>query len=64
MITGPERELVRIIARGAPWRGSPGARLRWDALTEAGEVLAEGTEHPFPDGAHVLAEHGLVPKRW
>jgi hypothetical protein len=39
-----------------------GLRLRWDALTEAGEVLACATEHPLADGAHVLAERGLHPE--
>jgi hypothetical protein len=58
-------ELVRIIARRVPWPdlaakpNRSGLRLRWDALTEAGELLAAATEHPLADGAHVLAERGL-----
>ena len=61
-------EPVRIIARRVPWPdlaakpNRSGLRLRWDALTEAGELLATATEHPLADGAHVLAERGLHPE--
>ena len=61
-------EPVRIIARRVPWPdlaarpNRSGLRLRWDALTEAGELLATATEHPFADGAHVLAARGFHPE--
>ena len=53
---------LRIIARSVPWKRTPGCRLRWDALTEEGEVLVEGTEYPMADGAYALArrERGRV----
>lgn len=63
--SGRSQTVVRIIARRVPWP-SPrvrsdrsGLRLRWDALTEAGELLASATEHPFADGAYVLAGRGV-----
>lgn len=61
-------EPVRIIARRVPWPdlaakpNRSGLRLRWDALTEAGELLAAATDYPLADGAHVLAERGLHPE--
>lgn len=50
---------LRIIARRCTWPASPGARLRWDALTEAGELLVKATEFPLHDGAYVLARRGI-----
>src|SRR5688500_7732271 len=61
-------EPVRIIARRAPWPdlsakpNRSGLRVRWDALTEAGELLVAATEHPLADGAHALAERGRRPE--
>jgi hypothetical protein len=61
-------EPLRIIARPVAWPSlterpnRSGLRRRWDALTEAGELLASATEWPFADGAHVLAERGLHPE--
>lgn len=61
-------EPVRIIARRMPWPdlsarpSRSGLRLRWDALTEGGELLVAATEHPLADGAHALAERGLQPE--
>jgi hypothetical protein len=63
--SGGRHEVVRIIARRVPWlslRACPdrsGLRPRWDALTEAGELLTQATEYPLADGAHVLAERGI-----
>ena len=57
--TNGPRGVIRIIARRCPWTSSPGARLRWDALTEDGELLAEATEWPLEGGAHALALRGV-----
>ena len=57
--------VLRIIARRISWPdlarkpSRSGLRLRWDAVTEAGDVLVWATEHPLADGAHVLAQGGL-----
>lgn len=56
--------ILRIVARRVPWpdpRGGSrsGLRLRWDAMTEDGELLVAATEYPLADGAHVLlSRHG------
>lgn len=56
--------LLRIVARRV-WPSTKeqsnraGLRLRWDALTEGGDVLAEATEHPLLDAAHALALRGV-----
>ena len=60
-------QIIRLIARRVPWpdlRTRPdrsGLRLRWDALTEAGEVLVAATTHPFFDGALALIQRGADP---
>jgi hypothetical protein len=57
--------LTRIIAKPVVWPdlaakpNRSGLRLRWDALTDDGDLLAAGTEHPLADGAHVLLMRGL-----
>lgn len=65
---GSERamcEVVRIIARDIPWpslKEQPtrsGLRLRWDALTEDGDLLFARTEYPFADGAYALLMRGV-----
>jgi hypothetical protein len=53
--------MIRIIARKVPWPGGPGAKLRWDALTDDGELLVPETEWPFCDAAHVIATRGADP---
>jgi hypothetical protein len=61
-------EPVRIMARRIPWPdlsakpNRSGLRLRWDALTEAGELLVAATERPLADGAQALALRGLHPE--
>lgn len=63
----PSPGIVRIIARRVAWPGlgekpnRAGLRLRWDALTEGGDVLAVATETPFLDGALALLRRGLDP---
>lgn len=65
---GSERamcEVVRIIARDIPWPSlkerpdRSGLRLRWDALTEDGDLLFARTEYPFADGAYALLMRGV-----
>lgn len=60
--------LLVIVARRVRWPdlaarpNRSGLRLRWDALTEAGELLVAATEHPLTDGAHVLVRRGFEPE--
>lgn len=63
---GATGRVIRIIARRVPWPGlsqradRSGLRLRWDARTEDGTLLAAATEYPLADGAHILmADQGL-----
>lgn len=61
-------DVIRIVARAIQWPGikdkpeRQGLRLRWDAMTEGGELLYAATEYPLHDGAHVLvSRHGVDP---
>lgn len=59
---------LTIIARKVPWPSlterpdRAGLRLRWDAVTEDGDVLYKATEFPFLDGAYALACRGVDPE--
>lgn len=59
---------LRIISRRVSWpsleaRGDrAGLRLRWNALDEAGAILAAATEFPLADGAHALIQRGAHPE--
>lgn len=56
--------IIRIIARRLPWPllserpDRSGLRLKWAAMTEAGEMLVAATEYPFFDGALALVQRG------
>ncbi len=58
-MTAPDH--VRIMVRELPGPLAPGVPQKFEASTEAGEVLVRRTRHPFYAGARALLKHGLDP---
>lgn len=60
-----DAEVVRVILRRVPWPrdgGNSGRKLRWDVLTEGGELIVAASEEPLNQAAHALIARGVPPE--